>query len=92
MAEYSSILLEKAVDELSKLPGIGKKTAAQLIAAFGTLDGIYENIDDKQITKGVREKLLADKENAYLSKTLATIVTDAPLSLSLEDLAASDVD
>ena len=69
------------------IAGIGEKTAQSLIQNFGSLDGIYENIEDKRITKGVREKLLRDKDNAYLSRTLARIITDAPLEGDLESLA-----
>ena len=56
-----------------------KKTAEGLIQSFGNLDNIYENIDDPSIKKGVREKLISGKESAYLSKTLATINTSAPI-------------
>ena len=85
-------LMGDSSDNIPGVGGIGEKTAQSLIQNFGSLDGIYENIDDKRISKGVREKLLRDKENAYLSKTLATIVTDAPIGLSLEDLAAKGRD
>ena len=85
-------LMGDSSDNIPGVAGIGKKTAAQLISAFGTLDGIYENIDDKQITKGVREKLLADRENAYLSKTLAKINTEVPLGIELEDIACKGMD
>ena len=70
----------------------GKKTAANLIKEFGSLEGIYENIDDKRISKGVREKLIRDKDNAYLSKTLAKIETNAPVGVSLEDIVYTGID
>ena len=85
-------LMGDSSDNIPGVGGIGEKTAQSLIQNFGSLDGIYENIDDKRISKGVREKLLRDKDNAYLSKTLATIITDVPIGLSLEDLATSPRD
>lgn len=80
-------LMGDSSDNIPGVRGIGKKTAANLISAFGSLDGIYENIDDTRITKSVREKLIADKESAYLSKKLATIITDAPIDRELESLS-----
>ena len=85
-------LMGDSSDNIPGVAGIGEKTAATLIQNFGSLDGIYENIDDKRISKGVREKLLRDRENAYLSKTLATIITDAPIERSLESLAMRPCD
>ena len=80
-------LMGDSSDNIPGVGGVGKKTAAQLISTFKTLDGIYENIDDKQISKGVREKLLSDKDNAYLSRTLAKINTEVPLGITLSDIA-----
>ena len=85
-------LMGDSSDNIPGVAGVGKKTAASLIRDFGTLDGIYENIDDKRISKGVREKLIRDKENAYLSKTLATIITDAPLEKTLSELKYKEAD
>ena len=79
-------LMGDSSDNIPGVAGVGEKTAANLIRTFGSLDGIYENIESKEISKGVREKLLRDKENAYLSKTLAKISTDAPIKETLEDL------
>ncbi len=85
-------LMGDSSDNIPGVAGIGKKTAATLIEQFGSLDGIYENIEDKRITKGVREKLVHDKENAYLSKTLARIITDAPIEKTLAELATKEPD
>ena len=79
-------LMGDSSDNIPGVGGIGEKTAATLIQNFSSLDGIYENIDDKRITKGVREKLTRDKEQAYLSKKLAQIETNVPVNFSLEDL------
>ena len=85
-------LMGDSSDNIPGVAGIGEKTAQSLIQNFGSLDGIYESIDDKRISKGVREKLLRDKDNAYLSKTLATIITDAPLDATLDELCRAPID
>ena len=85
-------LMGDSSDNIPGVAGVGKKTAEGLIQNFRTLEGIYECIDDKRISKGVREKLLRDKENAYLSRTLARINTEAPIGLTLEDLKMKEMD
>lgn len=85
-------LMGDSSDNIPGVSGVGEKTAATLIQNFGSLDGIYENIDDKRISKGVREKLLRDKENAYLSKNLAKIETNAPIGKSLDELRYTGMD
>ena len=79
-------LMGDSSDNIPGVAGVGEKTAYKLIADFGTLDGVYENIEAPSITKGVREKLLRDREAAYLSRTLATIDTAAPIPITLEEL------
>lgn len=79
-------LMGDSSDNIPGVSGIGEKTASALIQNFGSLDGIYENIDDKRISKGVREKLLRDRDNAYLSKKLAKIDTAAPITEKLEEI------
>ena len=76
-------LMGDSSDNIPGVAGVGEKTAAGLIQNFGTLEEIYANIDDKRITKGVREKLIRDKENAFLSRTLAKIDTNAPIATEL---------
>src|SRR5690606_15537512 len=63
-------------DNIPGVPGIGEKGAIELLKEYGTLDGVYENID--LIKESTRKKLVAGKELAYLSKKLAAIWTDAP--------------
>ena len=79
-------LMGDSSDNIPGVAGVGEKTAAGLIQNFGTLEGIYENIEDKRITKGVREKLLRDEKNAYLSRDLARIDIHAPVGITLEDI------
>ncbi len=85
-------LMGDSSDNIPGVMGIGEKTAANLIRNFGSLDGVYENINSKDISKGVREKLIRDKENAYLSRTLAKINTETPIKESLAELAYSGPD
>ncbi|MBQ6375382.1 DNA polymerase I [Candidatus Saccharibacteria bacterium] len=68
-----------ASDNIPGVPGIGEKTAAKLLNEYGTLDGIYENLD--KISGSVKAKLEAGKESAYLSQKLAKIMFDAPVEL-----------
>ena len=74
-------------DNIPGVPGIGEKGAQKLIAAFFSLDGVYEHIDDPSITKSIREKLTNGKDSAYLSQFLSRIEVHVPLSSTLDDLA-----
>jgi len=85
-------LMGDSSDNIPGVAGVGEKTAANLIRLFGSLDKIYENIDSKDISKGVREKLLRDKDNAYLSKALAKIDTAAPVGVTLDDIVYTGFD
>ena len=85
-------LMGDSSDNIPGVGGVGEKTAGNLIRLFGSLDGIYENIESKEISKGVREKLIRDKDNAYLSQTLARIDTNAPVGVSLEDITYTGID
>ncbi len=70
-------------DNIPGVAGVGAKTALNLIQRFHTIDNIYENIENIDIKKGVREKLLRDKEKAYLSLDLGTIRTNAPVDTDI---------
>lgn len=67
-------------DNIPGVAGIGEKTAAALLNEFGTLDGIYENL--AKIKPTIKTKLENGKDSAYLSKTLAKIMFDAPVELA----------
>ena len=69
-----------ASDNIPGVPGVGEKTAAKLLNDYGTLDGVYENLD--KITGSTRTKLEAGKDSAYLSQRLAKIMFDAPVDLT----------
>ena len=77
-------LMGDASDNIPGVSGIGEKTAKTLLEKYGSLDGVYRNIDD--VSGKLKEKLAAEKETAYLSYTLATIDTNCDLPLTLKDL------
>ena len=70
-------------DNISGVPGIGEKSAAALIAEYGSLDGVYRNVDGIPGSKG--EKLRAGKDAAYLSYKLAEIDRNVPIEYTLDE-------
>lgn len=72
-------LMGDSSDNISGVAGIGEKTAMSLITQYGSVDGVYENLKAENFTKAVFSKLSAGKDDAYLSRWLGTIVTDAPV-------------
>ncbi len=78
-------LMGDSSDNIPGVAGVGPKTATELLIKFGSLDGIYENLDDASIRPKLREKLEAGKENAYLSYDLATIRPEAPIDFEPKD-------
>ncbi|MBQ8001544.1 MAG: DNA polymerase I [Ruminococcus sp.] len=79
-------------DNIPGVSGIGPKGACDLISKFGSLDGVYENIDSADIRETVRKKLLADKENAYLSRMLGEIYRAVPIDTDLENYKVVMID
>lgn len=83
-----------AGDASDNIPGVtkvGEKTAIKLLKEYGTVEGIYEHIDEIKASK-MKENLINDKEKALLSKELATINVDAPVDINVDDLAYSGKD
>ncbi len=76
-------LMGDSSDNIPGVKGIGEKTAINLISKYGSLDDLYNNIDS--VSGKTREKLLADKEKAYMSFDLATIYRNVPLDFTLDD-------
>ena len=70
-------------DNIPGVKGVGEKTALKLLHEYKTLDGIYQNVDN--IKGKLGEKIKNDKENAYKSYHLATIIKDVPMEISMED-------
>ena len=77
-------LMGDASDNIPGVKGVGEKTALKLLQQYKTLDGIYEHIDE--IKGKLQEKLTKDKDNAYMSYHLATIVKDVPMDINIDDL------
>jgi DNA polymerase-1 len=78
-------LMGDSSDNIPGVAGVGPKTATELLLKFGSLDGIYENLEDASIRPKLREKLEQGKENAYLSYDLATIRPEAPIDFEPKD-------
>ena len=80
-----------SVDNIPGVPGIGKKTAAELFSVFGSLDDLYANLERVAALKlrgagGIAAKLLAHKQAAYLARRLTGILCDIPLHGEVDDL------
>ena len=71
-------------DNIPGVKGIGEKGALKLLQEYKTLDGIYENIDN--IKGAMHDKLVNDKENAYMSYEIATIYKEVPVDITIEDI------
>ncbi len=78
-------LMGDSSDNIPGVAGVGPKTATDLLLKFGSLDGIYENLDDSSIRPKLREKLASSKDSAYMSYDLATIRTNAPIDFEPKD-------
>ena len=83
-------LMGDASDNIPGVKGIGEKTALKLLQTYSSLDGVYESIDN--ISGKLKEKLINDKANAYMSYDLATIYTKVPLEINLEDIKYKECD
>jgi len=77
-----------ASDNIPGVPGVGEKTAVKLLNEYGTLEGVYANLD--KIKGAVQQKLEAGKESAEMSYKLAKIMTDAPVKL--EEMPDLEID
>lgn len=82
--DYLALTGDKS-DNIPGVMGIGDKSAIKLLKSFGNLDGVYKNID-RITSKSQQRKLIDDRENAYLSYKLATLVKDLELGLKPESL------
>ncbi len=84
-------LMGDTSDNIPGVPGIGEKTALDLIKNFNSIEELYENLD-KVAKKGVREKLEANKDLAFMSKRLATIERRVPCITNLDEYIRTDFD
>ncbi len=78
-------LMGDSSDNIPGVAGVGPKTATDLLLKFGSLDGVYANLEDKSIRPKLREKLENGKDSAYLSYDLATIRREAPIDFAPMD-------
>ncbi|KFL44143.1 DNA polymerase I [Lysinibacillus sp. BF-4] len=73
-------------DNIPGVPGIGEKTAIKLLKEYGSIENLYEHVSDMKPSK-MKEKLIDNREQAFMSKELATILVEAPITIGLDDLA-----
>jgi DNA polymerase-1 len=82
MLDYKALKGDTS-DNIPGVPGVGEKTASTLLQQFGTLDGIYEHLDE---VKGkMRDRLAEHRESAFMSREIGRIITDLPVELELEE-------
>lgn len=84
-------LMGDTSDNIPGVPGVGEKTAAKLVQEHGSLEEIYANIDNVKPDK-LRQKLIDNKDQAFLCKRLATIVTDMELPVTVDELKPGEPD
>lgn len=85
-------LMGDSSDHIPGVAGVGEKTATDLIQRFDNIDNIYENLENLDIKEGVKNKLLAGKESAFLSRKLGTIYRQVPILLDFEKYRFGEVD
>ncbi len=90
IVDYKGLVGDQS-DNYPGVPGIGPKTAVELLQQFGTIEGIYEKLGEVGSERVVK-KLTEGAESATLSKKLATILKDVPITLDLEKCLARDYD
>ena len=78
-------LMGDSSDNIPGVPGVGEKTAMDLMRRYGSLEAIYRDLDGLEVKEGVRKKLREGEESAKLSYWLATILRDVPLEFRPED-------
>ncbi len=78
-------LMGDSSDNIPGVPKVGKKTAVKFLAEYGSIDGLYQNVD-KLKKSVVKENVINNEDKARLSQNLATIKVDTPIEVSLEDI------
>ncbi len=83
-------MMGDAVDNIPGLPGVGEKTASKLVQQYGSMEGLYEHTDE---LKGkLKEKVEDNKDQAFMSKVLATILVDVPVEFDPDKLKIEEPD
>ncbi|OGC47497.1 hypothetical protein A2713_00195 [candidate division WWE3 bacterium RIFCSPHIGHO2_01_FULL_35_17] len=90
MIDYKALRGDPS-DGIPGVMGIGDVTAKKLIEQFGSLESIYEHIEDVK-SESVKKKLIDDKDEAFMSKQLATIITNIPMEFNLKDCVVHEFD
>lgn len=85
-------LMGDSSDNIPGVAGVGEKTATDLISRFHSIDYIYENLETLDIKDGVKNKLWAGKESAFLSRELGTICKTAPIDTNAENYKIKPAD
>ncbi|MDD2361509.1 MAG: DNA polymerase I [Oscillospiraceae bacterium] len=78
-------LMGDASDNIPGVPGVGEKTGLELMQRFGSLENMYNDLDSLDIKAGVREKLRAGRDSAFLSRKLGTICCEVPIERDLNN-------
>lgn len=91
MIELKSLMGDSS-DNIPGVAGVGQKTATELITQYHSIDYIFEHLDELEIKDGVRQKLAAGKDSAFLSRTLGTICCEAPIDTKIENYKIGAVD
>ncbi|MPW24592.1 DNA polymerase I [Alkalibaculum sp. M08DMB] len=87
LIEVKALMGDKS-DNIPGVAGVGEKTALKLIQEYKSIEGVYENIESQ---KGkLKEKLINDRENAFMSRQLATIITNVPVDFKLEEFITAN--
>ncbi len=89
MIDLKGLMGDKS-DNIPGVPGIGEKTAVKLIASYGSVEGVYDHVDELKGKQ--KEKIVENEHLARLSKELATIKCDVPIEATIDDLEIADVD
>lgn len=82
-------LMGDASDNIPGVPGIGEKTAYKLVQTYGSVEGVLSHIDEIS-GKKIKENLMEYREQAIFSKKLATIVTDVPIEIDIDDIKSKE--
>lgn len=77
-----------AADNIPGIPGVGEKTAKKLIADYGSMEGVFENVE--QLKGKMKENMINFKDQGIISKILATIILDAPVEFDAEELRTKE--
>ena len=91
MIEFKALMGDPS-DHIPGVPGVGEKTAADLVIRFNNIEYIYENLENLDIKDNVKNKLASGKESAFLSKKLGTICRNVPIETNFEKYRLSKID